>query len=84
MAEIELYTKITCPFCYKAKALLDHKNVKYTEIRVDQFPELRSQMIERANGGYTVPQIFINQQHIGGCDDMLLLEEKGRLDSLLQ
>jgi glutaredoxin 3 len=83
MAEIELYTKGTCPYCVRAKALLDNKDVKYKEIRIDEFPELRSEMIDRANGSYTVPQIFINSQHIGGCDDMMALERTGRLDAIL-
>lgn len=83
MAQVELYTTGTCPYCIRAKALLDHKNVEYKEIRIDQFPEQRSQMIERANGGYTVPQIFIGEQHIGGCDEMMQLENEGRLNALL-
>ncbi|MFT4925837.1 MAG: glutaredoxin 3 [Phenylobacterium sp.] len=83
MAEVELYTNGSCPFCFRAKALLNQKNVEFIEIRIDQHPELRATMIERANGGYTVPQIFINQQHIGGCDEMMRLEVEGRLDALL-
>lgn len=83
MANIEIYTKAYCPYCARAKALLDGKRQPYTEFKVDELPELRDQMIERANGGYTVPQIFINSQHIGGCDDMMALEHKDALDSLL-
>ncbi len=83
MAQVELYTKGTCPYCVRAKALLDNKDVKYKEIRIDQFPELRSEMIDRANGGYTVPQIFIDEKHIGGCDEMMELERDGRLDAIL-
>lgn len=83
MANIEIYTKAYCPYCTRAKALLDGKGQSYTEFKVDEQPELREQMIERANGGYTVPQIFINSQHIGGCDDMMALEHKGELNSLL-
>lgn len=83
MAQVELYTKGTCPYCVRAKALLDNKDVKYKEIRIDQFPELRSEMIDRANGGYTVPQIFIDEKHIGGCDEMMELERAGRLDAIL-
>lgn len=83
MANIVIYTKPTCPFCVRAKMLLAQKGVKYTEIDIAAQPELRDEMIAKANGGYTVPQIFINDQHIGGCDDMFALEQSGRLDSLL-
>ena len=83
MAKVEIYTKGYCPYCTRAKALLDGKGHSYTEFKVDEQPELRDQMIERANGGYTVPQIFIDGQHIGGCDDMMALEHKKELDSLL-
>jgi len=83
MAKVEIYTKAYCPYCTRAKALLDGKGQAYTEFKVDEQPELRDQMIERANGGYTVPQIFINSQHIGGCDDMMALEHKAELNSLL-
>lgn len=83
MVEVEVYTTRGCPYCLRAKALLDNKEVKYKEIKIDQFPALRTQMIKRANGGYTVPQIFINEQHIGGCDEMMQLEREGRLDAIL-
>ncbi len=83
MSKVEIYTKAYCPYCVRAKALLDQKGVNYTEFRIDVQPELRSLMIERANGGSTVPQIFINAQHIGGCDDMLALERQNKLDPLL-
>ncbi|WP_105170542.1 glutaredoxin 3 [Pseudoalteromonas sp. T1lg24] len=83
MANIVIYTKPTCPFCVRAKMLLAQKDVEYTEIDIAAQPELRDEMIAKANGGYTVPQIFINDQHIGGCDDMFALEQSGRLDSLL-
>ncbi|MDE3271642.1 glutaredoxin 3 [Pseudoalteromonas sp. SSM20] len=83
MANIVIYTKPTCPFCVRAKMLLTQKGVEFTEFDIAAQPELRDEMIEKANGGYTVPQIFINNQHIGGCDDMMALEQSGRLDSLL-
>jgi len=83
MANIVIYTKPTCPFCVRAKMLLAQKGVEYTEIDIAAQPELRDEMIAKANGGYTVPQIFINDQHIGGCDDMFALEQSSRLDSLL-
>jgi glutaredoxin 3 len=83
MSKVELYTKDYCPYCHRAKALLDKKSVSYTEFRVDLHPQLREEMISRANGGSTVPQIFINEKHIGGCDDMYELESKDQLDALL-
>lgn len=83
MANVELYTKGTCPYCIRAKAVLEEKGVNYNEIRIDQYPERRDEMIQRANGGWTVPQIFINDKHIGGCDDMMMLESRGQLDPML-
>ncbi|KZX01145.1 glutaredoxin [Pseudoalteromonas luteoviolacea] len=81
--DVTIYTKDYCPFCHRAKALLDSKGVTYTEYDIGVKPELREEMIEKANGSHTVPQIFINGQHIGGCDDMMALEAKGKLASLL-
>ena len=81
---VEVYTTGYCPYCHRAKALLDHKKVAYKEIRVDENPQLRSEMMTRANGGHTVPQIFINDHHIGGCDDMMALEFNGQLDAILE
>ncbi|KZN28699.1 glutaredoxin 3 [Pseudoalteromonas luteoviolacea] len=81
--DVTIYTKDYCPFCHRAKALLDSKGVTYTEYDIGMKPELRDEMIEKANGSYTVPQIFINGQHIGGCDDMMALEAQGKLASLL-
>lgn len=83
MANVEIYTKTWCPYCSRAKALLQQKDIDFTEIKIDSQPELRETMIARANGGYTVPQIFINDQHIGGCDDMMALDRQGKLDPLL-
>lgn len=83
MAEIEIYTKPTCPFCIKAKALLDSKGVSYTEIGILGDDELRAKMIERAEGKSTVPQIFIDGYHVGGCDDLFDHDGDGRLDELL-
>ena len=83
MAKVEIYTKDYCPYCKRAKALLDGKGQSYTEFKIDEQPELRNTMIERANGGYTVPQIFIDDKHIGGCDDMMALEHSNELDPLL-
>ncbi len=83
MATVEIYTKAYCPFCVRAKALLDSKGVAYKEYAIDANPDLRPVMIERANGGYTVPQIFINDTHVGGCDDLMALERQQELDPLL-
>ena len=83
VSNVEIYTKGHCPYCHRAKALLTQKGVKFKEYAIDVHPELRDVMIERANGGWTVPQIFINDQHIGGCDDMMALEVQQKLDSML-
>ncbi|WP_166422337.1 glutaredoxin 3 [Paraglaciecola sp. 20A4] len=83
MSKVEIYTKGHCPYCHRAKALLEQKGVQYTEFKVDVQPELRAEMIKRANGGSTVPQIFIADQHVGGCDDMFALESQNKLDTLL-
>lgn len=83
MAKVEIYTTPTCPFCHRAKALLDRKGVSYEEINVAGDRNLRSRMTERANGRRTVPQIFINDRPIGGSDELHALEAKGQLSSLL-
>ncbi|GAA0358333.1 glutaredoxin 3 [Bowmanella denitrificans] len=83
MAKVEIYTKNYCPYCVRAKQVLTSKGVVFQEYPIDLQPELRDLMIQRANGGYTVPQIFINERHIGGCDDMLALDARGQLDELL-
>ena len=83
MANIEIYTWETCPFCRRAKELLDAKDMDYKEYMIQGDEDARDKMAERANGRRTVPQIFINDQWIGGCDDMYLLEAEGKLDALL-
>lgn len=83
MNEVILYTTGYCPYCIKAKELLDRKKVIYTEIRVDLQTELREEMIQKS-GRRTVPQIFINGQAIGGCDDLYALEAQGTLNELLK
>ena len=80
---VEIYTKTFCPYCWRAKQLLDSKGVEYREISVDYGGEIREQMILRANGRTTVPQIFIREQHVGGCDDLYALDRSGRLDDLI-
>ncbi|MEO0348304.1 MAG: glutaredoxin 3 [Pseudomonadota bacterium] len=82
-AKVEIYTIPTCPYCNLAKALLKEKNVDYQEIDVAGDNDLRAKMVERAGGRRTVPQIFINDQHIGGNDDLQALNRDGKLDSLL-
>lgn len=83
MAEVIMYSTGSCPYCHKAKELLLKKNTVFTEIRVDIQPELREEML-RKSGRRTVPQIFINGQAIGGCDDLYALEYQGKLDQLLR
>jgi glutaredoxin 3 len=83
-ATVEIYTWSTCPFCIRAKALLNKKGVNYTEYCLDGDEAGRSKMAQRAHGSRSVPQIFINDSHIGGCDDIYALNAQGKLDSLLQ
>jgi glutaredoxin 3 len=83
VTSIEIYTKAFCPYCWRAKQLLDAKGVRYREISVDAGGQHREQMVQRANGRTTVPQIFISQVHVGGCDDLIALERSGRLDGLI-
>ena len=83
MPLIEIYTTRYCPYCHAAKALLKRKGVAFTEIDLGRDWERRNEMIERANGGVTVPQIFIGNVHVGGSDELHALERAGRLDSLL-
>jgi glutaredoxin 3 len=80
---VEIYTKTFCPYCWRAKLLLESKGVEYKEIAVDFGGELRQAMIQRASGRTTVPQIFIGELHVGGCDDLVALERAGKLDQLL-
>jgi glutaredoxin 3 len=82
-AEVEIYTWQTCPYCIRAKLLLWWKGVDFTEYKIDGDGAARVRMADRANGRRTVPQIFINNQHIGGCDDLYALDTKGGLDPLL-
>ncbi|MFY7698485.1 MAG: glutaredoxin 3 [Legionella sp.] len=83
MVEIIIYTKTYCPYCIRAKELLAKKGQAFTEISIDENPTMREEMIRKSNRT-TVPQIFINGQAIGGCDDMHALEHSGQLDKLLQ
>ncbi|MEM9904947.1 MAG: glutaredoxin 3 [Cyanobacteria bacterium P01_D01_bin.44] len=83
MPKVEIYTWSRCPFCIQAKALLDQKGVSYTEYCIDGDESARAAMTERADGKRSLPQIFIGEQHIGGCDDLHSLDAKGQLDELL-
>jgi glutaredoxin 3 len=78
-----IYTTPTCPYCLKAKRLLTAKTVAFKEIDVASSPKLRDEMTQRAGGRYTVPQIFINDRGVGGCDELYKLERSGELDILL-
>jgi glutaredoxin 3 len=82
--KVEIYTWRTCPFCLRAKALLNRKGIAYTEYAIDGDEAARERMAARAGGRRSVPQIFINGQHIGGCDDLYNLERSGELERLLQ
>jgi len=82
-ANVEIYTWQTCPYCIRAKLLLWWKGVNFTEYKIDEDDVARNQMAERANGRRTVPQIFINNQHIGGCDDLYQLDGEGKLEPRL-
>lgn len=83
MANIEIYTTKICPYCVKAKRLFDKKGAAYREIDVSTDDALRDFMVTRAGGKRTVPQIFINDEHIGGCDDLYALDAAGGLDAKL-
>ena len=83
-ANVEIYTWRGRPFCIRAKALLKSKGVEFTEYAIDGDEAARAKMAQRANGRRSVPQIFINGQHVGGCDDIHALDAQGKLDVLLQ
>ena len=82
MADVIVYSSSLCPFCYRATALLRKKGLPYREINVDMKPAVRAEMREKAGGRNTVPQIFIDGRHIGGCDDLFALDRQGGLDAL--
>ena len=83
MTTVEIYTKASCGFCVRAKRMLETKKVEYREIPVDRGGPPKEEMVQRAKGRSTVPQIFINGHHVGGCDDLMALEYDGKLDALL-
>ncbi|MEH2081662.1 MAG: glutaredoxin 3 [Nostoc sp.] len=82
-AKVEIYTWRTCPFCIRAKSLLKNKGVEFIEYSIDGDEVARNKMAQRANGRRSLPQIFINDNHVGGCDDIHALESQGKLDKLL-
>ncbi len=82
MPQVKVYCTLTCPYCIRAKSLLDRKGVRYEEIRIDERPDLRPEM-ERLSGRTSVPQIFIDDYHVGGYDDMVDHDMDGKLDPLL-
>ncbi len=84
MAKVEIYTTMFCPFCVMAKRLLGAKGVDFREIDIDMTAGGRQEMMQRAGGRHTVPQIFIDDQHVGGCDELHELDHAGKLDPLLQ
>jgi len=84
MPSITIYTKSWCPYCSAAKRLLEDKGAAFTEIDIEKTPEARAEMIQKANGRTTVPQIFIGDRHVGGCDDLYALDDRGRLEPLLR
>ena len=83
MSKIQIYTTPICPYCVRAKALLKKKGAEFEEIDVFMDSDKRDEMQKRAQGGRTVPQIFIGETHVGGCDDLYALESRGQLDPLL-
>ncbi|MEE9271825.1 MAG: glutaredoxin 3 [Robiginitomaculum sp.] len=83
MKSVTIYTLATCPYCIRAIGLLKQKKVTFKEIKIDFNAKLKAQMVQRANGRTSVPQIFIGEQHIGGCDDLIAQERAGKLDALL-
>ena len=83
MKSVEIYTSPMCGFCHAAKRLLNQKGVEFNEVDVLMHPGRKPEMVQRAGGKHTVPQIFIGTRHVGGCDDLFELERQGRLDNLL-
>jgi glutaredoxin 3 len=83
MKPVTIYTTPFCPYCRRAKSLLDRKGIAYNEIDVSKAPERRAEMVRRAAGRYTVPQVFVGDTHVGGSDDLHALEARGGLDALL-
>lgn len=83
MARVEVYVKTTCPFCIRVARLLEAKRVEFDVHVVDSGGPKKQEMVQRAGGRTTVPQVFIGERHVGGCDDLFALEREGKLDRLL-
>ncbi|PCI37655.1 MAG: glutaredoxin 3 [Thiotrichales bacterium] len=84
MPKVKIYTSTVCPYCTRAKMLLQQKGIAYEEINIEKDSAARETMLEKSNGARTVPQIFIGDKHIGGSDDLYALEQSGELDKILQ
>ncbi|MDX8388293.1 MAG: glutaredoxin 3 [Ghiorsea sp.] len=82
-AKIEVYSGDYCPYCVRAKSLLKQRDLEFTEYDVQKEPNKRAEMMKRSNGGRSIPQIFINDKHVGGCDDLYALDKKGKLNDWL-
>ena len=83
MSAVTIYTRAFCPFCTRAVALLNEKGADFEEIDAGMDPDKKQEMIQRANGGRTFPRIFIGEEHVGGCDELMALERSGKLDAKL-
>lgn len=84
MSAVTIYSTNVCPYCVRAKKLLDKKGAAYTDVNIQQDPDKREEMLSRTGGRTSVPQIFIGDEHVGGCDDLYALESDGKLDELLK
>lgn len=84
MKDVVIYTTNSCPYCIRAKNLLEKKNTNYQELSIDENPELVDEVIKKSGGRTTVPQIFIGDLHVGGCDELYAMESEGKLDGLLK
>jgi len=84
MHKIEIYTGPFCAYCFRAKSLLKKRGLEYVEYDIHSQPEKRSEMLDRSNGARTIPQIFINGRHVGGCDELMALDRKGELTDWLK
>lgn len=84
MKKVVIYSTATCPYCIRAKLLLESKKVEFDEVRVDQDPEMAREAQEKSGGRMTVPQIFIDDVHVGGCDELYALDREGKLEPMLR
>ena len=83
MSDVTIYTRAFCPYCTRALGLLKDKKIDFTEIDAGMDAEKRKEMIDRSNGGRTYPQVFVKDQHVGGCDELMALNKSGKLDKML-